>query len=124
MSLRVLIIVENLPVPLDRRVWQEACALRDAGHDVTVICPQMRGYTTPFEVLDGITIYRHWITDEAKGIEKASSASMRARCGRRLESVEDERLRRGASVQSAGPALPRGAAVQAARGCEGDLRRA
>ena len=69
MSLRVLIIVENLPVPLDRRVWQEACALRDAGHDVTVICPQMRGYTTPFEVLDGITIYRHWITDEAKGIK-------------------------------------------------------
>ena len=69
MPLRVLIIVENLPVPLDRRVWQEACALRDAGHDVTVICPQMRGYTTPFEVLDGITIYRHWITDEAKGIK-------------------------------------------------------
>ncbi len=29
---RILIIVENLPVPLDRRVWQEACALRDAGH--------------------------------------------------------------------------------------------
>ena len=69
MPLRVLIVVENLPVPLDRRVWQEACALRDAGHDVTVICPQMRGYTTPFEVLDGITIYRHWITDEAKGIK-------------------------------------------------------
>jgi glycosyltransferase involved in cell wall biosynthesis len=66
---RILIIVENLPVPLDRRVWQEACALRDAGNDVTVICPQMRGYTTPFEVLDGITIYRHWISDEAKGIK-------------------------------------------------------
>ena len=65
---RILIIVENLPVPLDRRVWQEACALRDAGNDVTVICPQMRGYTKPFEVLDGITIYRHWITEEAKGI--------------------------------------------------------
>ena len=66
---RVLIIVENLPVPLDRRVWQESCALRDAGHDVTVICPQMRGYMTPYEVLDGITIYRHWITEEAKGIK-------------------------------------------------------
>ncbi|WP_038163206.1 glycosyltransferase family 4 protein [Verrucomicrobium sp. BvORR106] len=67
--LRILIVVENLPVPLDRRVWQEACALRDAGHDVTVICPQMRGYTTPEEVLDGIQIYRHWITEEAKGIK-------------------------------------------------------
>lgn len=66
---RILIIVENLPVPLDRRVWQEACALRDAGHDVTVICPQMRGYVAPFEVLDGITIYRHWISGEAKGIK-------------------------------------------------------
>ncbi len=65
---RILIIVENLPVPLDRRVWQEACALRDAGHDVTVICPQMRGYTEPEEVLDGIQIYRHWISGEAKGL--------------------------------------------------------
>jgi len=65
---RILIIVENLPVPLDRRVWQEACALRDAGHDVTVICPQMRGYTQTEEVLEGIQIYRHWISDEARGI--------------------------------------------------------
>jgi glycosyltransferase involved in cell wall biosynthesis len=55
-------------VPLDRRVWQEACALRDAGHEVTVICPQMRGYTQAEEVLDGIQIYRHWISDEARGI--------------------------------------------------------
>ena len=39
----VLILVENLPVPLDRRVWQEASALRDAGHEVIVICPRMRG---------------------------------------------------------------------------------
>jgi glycosyltransferase involved in cell wall biosynthesis len=69
MPQRILIIVENLPVPLDRRVWQEACALRDAGNEVTVVCPQMRGYTTPFEVLDGITVYRHWISDEAKGIK-------------------------------------------------------
>jgi glycosyltransferase involved in cell wall biosynthesis len=61
----VLIIVENLPVPLDRRVWQEACALRDRGHDVTVICPRMRGYDTPEEDLDGIHIYRHWISGEA-----------------------------------------------------------
>jgi glycosyltransferase involved in cell wall biosynthesis len=66
--MRVLIVVENLPVPLDRRVWQEACALRDAGHEVTVICPQMRGYTQAEEVLDGIQIYRHWISDEARGI--------------------------------------------------------
>jgi glycosyltransferase involved in cell wall biosynthesis len=61
----VLILVENLPVPLDRRVWQEARALRDAGYSVAVICPQMRGYTAPEEVLEGIRIYRHWISEEA-----------------------------------------------------------
>ncbi len=63
----VLIIVENLPVPLDRRVWQESCALRDAGYDVRVICPQMRGYTLREEQRDGVRIYRHWISEEAGG---------------------------------------------------------
>ena len=63
----ILILVENLPVPLDRRVWQESCALRDAGYEVVVICPQMRGYTKPYELLDGIHIYRHWISEEAGG---------------------------------------------------------
>ena len=37
---RVLILVENLSVPFDRRVWQESLALRRAGCEVTVICPQ------------------------------------------------------------------------------------
>ena len=36
---KVLMIVENLPVPFDRRVWQEARALRDAGAEVSIICP-------------------------------------------------------------------------------------
>ena len=63
----VLIIVENLPVPLDRRVWQESCALRDAGYDVRVICPQMRGYTQREERCEGVQIYRHWIGGEAGG---------------------------------------------------------
>ena len=63
----ILIVVENLPVPLDRRVWQEACALREAGYEVAVICPQMRGYAQPEERLEGIHIYRHWISEEAGG---------------------------------------------------------
>jgi len=62
-----LIVVENLPVPLDRRVWQEACALRDAGFHVVVICPRMRGFAQPEEELEGIQIYRHWISEEAGG---------------------------------------------------------
>ncbi len=64
----ILIIVENLPVPLDRRVWQESCALRDAGYEVVVICPRMRGCTEAYEYLDGIHVYRHWITQEAGGL--------------------------------------------------------
>ncbi len=64
----VLIVVENLPVPLDRRVWQESCALRDAGYEVVVICPRMRGCVEPAENIDGIQIYRHWISEEAGGL--------------------------------------------------------
>lgn len=64
---RILIIVENLPVPLDRRVWQEACALRDVGHEVTVICPRMRGFDRSEEEMEGIQIYRHWISGEGRG---------------------------------------------------------
>jgi glycosyltransferase involved in cell wall biosynthesis len=66
--MRVLILVENLPVPLDRRVWQEARALRAAGHHVTVICPQMKGHLLPEEEIEGIHILRHWISPEARGI--------------------------------------------------------
>jgi glycosyltransferase involved in cell wall biosynthesis len=55
----VCIVVENLPVPLDRRVWKEACALRDAGYRVSVICPKGRGYTAGYELRDGIEIHRH-----------------------------------------------------------------
>jgi glycosyltransferase involved in cell wall biosynthesis len=56
---RVLILVENLPVPFDRRVWMEATALRDAGFHVTVICPRSGKYRRLHEVLEGITIYRY-----------------------------------------------------------------
>jgi glycosyltransferase involved in cell wall biosynthesis len=56
---KVLIIVENLPVPFDRRVWQEACALRDAGAEVSVICPTGKGCETRHEVLDRVWVYRH-----------------------------------------------------------------
>ena len=56
---RVLIIVENLPVPLDRRVWLEATTLVGAGYEVSVICPMGRGWTEPFEIIDGVHIWRH-----------------------------------------------------------------
>jgi glycosyltransferase involved in cell wall biosynthesis len=62
---RVLIIVENLPCPFDRRVWQEALALRAAGHEVSIICPKGRGYARGYELLDGVHIYRHALPVEA-----------------------------------------------------------
>ncbi|WP_347311615.1 glycosyltransferase family 4 protein [Defluviimonas sp. SAOS-178_SWC] len=62
---RVLIVVENLPVPLDRRVWLEATTLNQAGYDVSVICPTGRGWDKHYEVIDGIHIYRYPEPDEA-----------------------------------------------------------
>ena len=62
---RVLIIVENLPSPFDRRVWQEAQALRAQGHAVNIICPKGRGYDKGYEVLEGVHIYRHPLPVEA-----------------------------------------------------------
>ncbi|PYV11388.1 MAG: glycosyltransferase WbuB, partial [Acidobacteria bacterium] len=65
-SKAVCIIVENLPAPFDRRVWQEARALSEAGYRVSIICPKGRGFERSRETLDGIDIYRHRIW-EASG---------------------------------------------------------
>ena len=63
----VLIIVENLPVPFDRRVWQEATALHEAGYTVSVICPKGKGYDLSYEEMQGIHVYRHSLPLEASG---------------------------------------------------------
>jgi glycosyltransferase involved in cell wall biosynthesis len=62
----VCIIIENLPVPIDRRVWQEARTLRDAGYRVSIICPKGSGFNKSRETLEDIEIYRHWLW-EASG---------------------------------------------------------
>jgi glycosyltransferase involved in cell wall biosynthesis len=57
---RAALLVENLSVPFDRRVWQEATSLRRAGYDVSVICP--RGQNQDVEahvVIDGVSIHRY-----------------------------------------------------------------
>jgi glycosyltransferase involved in cell wall biosynthesis len=64
---RVLILVENLPSPFDRRVWQEATALRDAGYVVSIICPTGRGCEKKFESLGGIHIWRYDLPTEGAG---------------------------------------------------------
>ena len=56
---RILIVVENLPVPLDRRVWLEATTLVAHGYEVSVICPTGRGWDKPYEFIDGVHIHRY-----------------------------------------------------------------
>jgi glycosyltransferase involved in cell wall biosynthesis len=62
---RVLILVENLPVPFDRRVWMQSTALHANGYQVSVICPKGKGYEKDYEEIDGVHIYRH-VLQEAK----------------------------------------------------------
>jgi glycosyltransferase involved in cell wall biosynthesis len=64
---KVLIIVENLPLPFDRRVWQESKALIKEGYQVSVICPKGKGYDKNYEVIEGVHIYRHSLPLEAEG---------------------------------------------------------
>ena len=57
---RVLVLVENLSVPFDRRVWQESRALTEAGYRVEVICPLgTKQDTEPFAEIDGVRIHRY-----------------------------------------------------------------
>ena len=64
---RVLMIVENLPVPFDRRVWQEARTLKAQGVEVTVICPAAPGYEAACEEIDGVRVWRHPLPAESGG---------------------------------------------------------
>lgn len=64
---KVLIVVENLPLPFDRRVWQEARTLKAAGATVSIICPTGKGYEKRYELLDGIHIHRHPLPLDASG---------------------------------------------------------
>jgi glycosyltransferase involved in cell wall biosynthesis len=57
-SRRVLIIVQNLPVPFDRRVWLECRTLTRAGYQVAVVCPKGPGDPS-YQVIDGVQIYKY-----------------------------------------------------------------
>jgi glycosyltransferase involved in cell wall biosynthesis len=62
---KILIVVENLPVPFDSRVWKEARALHQHGYEVSVLSPRGKGYRQTHEILEGIHIYRHPMPKEA-----------------------------------------------------------
>ena len=81
---RVLILVENLSVPSDRRVWQECLALRRAGYDVTVICPAGAHRDTALhERRDGVDIHRFPLEPAAGGplgyLREYAAACLRTR---------------------------------------------
>jgi glycosyltransferase involved in cell wall biosynthesis len=63
----VLIIVQNLPVPLDRRVWLECQSLRSRGYEVSVICPKGPG-DPAHQVIDGVEIFKYRPAPEANGL--------------------------------------------------------
>lgn len=65
-SNHVLIIVQNLPVPLDRRVWLECQALAAAGYTVSVICPKGPGDPSR-QILEGVHLYKYRPAPDAKG---------------------------------------------------------
>lgn len=67
MDRKILIIVENLPVPFDTRVWQEATTLAANGYTVSVISPTGKGYDKEYEYLQGVHIYRHSLPAEGNG---------------------------------------------------------
>jgi glycosyltransferase involved in cell wall biosynthesis len=64
---RVLIVVQNLPVPFDRRVWLEATTLSKNGYRVSVICPKMRGFNASRETIEDIDIHRYTLPIDAQG---------------------------------------------------------
>ncbi len=68
MKRKILIIVENLPVPFDTRVWKEARSLRENGYEVTVLCPKAKKYKKGYEFLEGIHIYRHPMPREGNSL--------------------------------------------------------
>jgi glycosyltransferase involved in cell wall biosynthesis len=67
MTRRILIIVENIPVPFDTRVWMEATSLQKSGYDVAVLCPKGKGAERKHEVLEGVEIFRHPMPKEGNG---------------------------------------------------------
>ena len=75
----VLIVVQNLPVPLDRRVWLECRALVEAGYRVSVICPKGPG-DPAYAELDGVRLYKYKPAPPAAGRSPPRSLSRTARC--------------------------------------------
>ncbi len=95
---RVLIIIQNLAVPFDRRVWLECNSLVAAGYDVTVVCPRDAD-TTAYQVIDGVKIYTYppyapggsaagFVAEYAYSFLATTRLAMKARRGRGFDIVQ------------------------------------
>ena len=116
---KVLIIVENSPVPFDTRVWKEALSLRESDYDVTVLCPRDKGYRQGYEELDGIHIYRHPMPEEGNSATRVSlGIRLRAVLGVFVFLVDLPApwISRHSGLQPSRRYFPDCSAVQAARG--------
>ena len=91
----VLILVENLSVPFDRRVWQEALALEESGHRVTVVCPRDSRSPQRRERLEGVDIWRFWLPPEGHGVvglAREYSVALVAMCALALRVAARDRV--------------------------------
>ena len=98
MKSRVLIIVQNLPVPFDRRVWLECRALISAGYGVAVVCPKGRG-DPPYQVIDSVELYKYrpyapggskfgFVTEYAYSFVATAWAALKARRSGRFAVIQ------------------------------------
>lgn len=94
----VLIIVQNLPVPLDRRVWQECRALVAADYRVSVICPKGPG-DHAYEHLDGVDLHKYdppasgtthlgFATESAISLAQAARLALRIHARRPIDAIQ------------------------------------
>ena len=112
---KILIIVENLPVPFDARVWKEARALHQHGYEVTVLCPRGKGFRKTHEILEGVHIYRHPMPPEGNTSARLRveyTAAHYSGSFSLLVDIPSSWIPRDPGLQSARRYFPGGAAVR------------
>ena len=102
----ICIVVQNLPVPFDRRVWLECRALIEAGYEVSVVCPKAPGDPS-YEELDGVHLSlpafsAHYPADHVSGRVRLVDPGL---AGGPQVGVAPQAVRRRPGVQPAGRAM-------------------